>query len=204
MEKKTSMNLNDIPKEFFANFTSVLDNVCGKGTWFIAGGFVRDHMLEKPQSDMDVFVGPVKGLTMSLLLAVLNSPNQPMTKHGHWFTKFEVDYLYDDEEHSKHIQFILDHSNYKIQVIVLDHYIDGSTNAIDKYVRNNFDCTLSMCWWSPNTGIAAVLKNKDSDLSFIEDAHNKRLRFKKSTTQAYMSKIIYKYKDYKIGVTPYE
>ncbi len=53
------MTLNDIPKEFFTNFHNVLDDVRGKGTWFVAGGFVRDYLLGKPQSDLDVFVSPV-------------------------------------------------------------------------------------------------------------------------------------------------
>lgn len=203
MVKKTSMKLEDIPKEFFTNFISVLEDICGKNTWFIAGGFVRDHLLNKPQSDIDVFVGPVKGLTISLLLSVLNSRTKS-TANSQWLAKFTCDYLYDDEQHAKRISFIIDHSKYKIQVIALDYCISGTIKDIDNYVRNHFDCTLSMCWWSPNSGIGSVLPHVGSTLSFAEDANNRVLRFKKGATQKYMNKLIYKYKDYKIGVTPYE
>lgn len=197
------MTLNDIPKEFFTNFHNVLDDVCGKGTWFVAGGFVRDYLLGKPQSDLDVFVSPVDGLTTSLLLSVLNSHTKS-TAHSQWLAKFDVNYLYEDETHSKRIKCVLDHSRYKIQVIVLDHYINGTVKGIDNYVRNYFDCTLSMCWWSPVTGLGTVLPHKYSNLCFAEDAYNKILRFKKTATQKYMNKIIYKYKDYKLAVIPYE
>lgn len=197
------MTLNDIPKEFFTNFHNVLDDVCGKYTWFVAGGFVRDYLLGKPQSDLDVFVGPVDGITRSLLLSVLNSQTKS-TAHSQWLAKFDVDNLYEYETPSKRIKCVLDHSRYKIQVIVLDHYINGTVKGIDNYVRNYFDCTLSMCWWSPVTGLGTVLPHKYSDLCFAEDAHNKILRFKKTATQKYMNKIIYKYKDYKLAVTPYE
>lgn len=148
---------------FRVGFSGITDSI-------IAGGAIRDMLLEKEIADIDVFVkgDPVEG------------------KLNTWFSSVEPcdNGLYEDSQFNVMFKCTLPSIPVPIQIIQVKGSIEQHINA--------FPCPLSRTHYDNEYGLGGV------DKVFLEDVNAKRLRFDRKVNQQYVDKMVKKFPEYKI------
>lgn len=156
-------------------FSKIQDHLLAAGAveTTVAGGAIRDMLLDKPIKDIDVFyVGNLEVDKLSM---------------------FEEDYLL--EASYEDVQFCVTHIGvkykdcpYPIQLI----QVDVEVGKLDGWIRDSFDCNLSKVSFG---------KHLQLTQEFLDDTEMEMLTFPNSINQKYMYKMINKFPDYIVNGT---
>lgn len=143
--------------------------------WCIAGGFIRDHLLGREPTDVDIYIkAPCNHSDILLANAEFG--------HGEWETSLA--YEYSAHIRNKSINAIYTNKDVHIDLIFIEW-----PGTFDEYVKEHFDVHISKVLWSPTMGLH-VSENAFSDMK------TKTLHFSRGASQYYINKMRKKFPNY--------